>query len=1285
MSKKFLIIFLAICLQAMSAFAQNTSGRIVGTVSAPDGVVPGATIVVRDNQTGREQTITASGEGTFTVSQLEFGTYTVTISAAGYKTFTTTDVKIDAGREYPLNALLEVGQVSEQVTVVAGAEQINSTNAELSTTISTQQVRELPLNGRNPLSLVNLQAGSNPINNNVNGTRTSTTTVTRDGVNIQDNYIRTGRVVSDAPSVDDVSEVTVTTQNAGVEIGGGSSVVQLITPRGGNEFHGNLFEFNRNSFVGANSKANKEAGGTETPFLNRNQYGGSISGPVPIFNFGEGGPTFLKNKAFFFFNYEGFNLVQQTTATARTLLPQARTGEFTYVGTDGVTRTVNVLTGQGFNLASTANQAVFNNAGGSLNVDPLIKSRILDRLPTSGNSTTFGINYLQDINFLRSDVQTRNSYTGRFDLDINNRNSVNAVYKYTKGLTDAGGHGFEREQSIVLDSPTTFFTSAWRTSAGNNFSNELRFGVTLASPFFTGTEPLPNFIIGGLPVTNPESEFINQGRDTDFYTFQNNAVYTWGNHSFRFGGQLDTFKVTNNVSFGIVPTYSLTTTGNPNTPGITSTAGATGILPFIDATNLARVNTLRYFLGGVVGSGSISNYLISPEAGYGPVENIDVLQYKNYAAYVSDQWRIRPNFTVNLGLRYEYITPLYTPNPRMLEAVITDPNNFESSLLGPGAYLDYVGTNTGKIGRFFNPDRNNFAPSISFAYSPQFDKGVFSKLLSGNLVVRGGFRITNINDEYVRAPYVISTNAGAGRVNVSAVRANGSAFLRSGLTAGANPGLESLPGFTIPAFTPPPRLISTNNAALNFSSITYGIRPDYEVAQMYEWNLGIQRDIGWGMVGEVRYVGNQSTNLARTIDVNEVDIFESGLLADFQKAQNNCILQGQTLLTGPNDTRNPRFICTSALYDPKIPGSQQLPILQGQFAQNGAFLNTPSTYLADIQQGRVGTLAQRVIQSRLFGTAQLQPSYEGLVMEVLGNNGRLYYNALQAEIRRRFSNGFSFQANYTFAKTLGDVLSDTNTDQSRANVRLVDNNNPRLNYGRPDFDRTHVFNSNFVYELPFGRGKAFLSQGGWLNHVVGGWQISGIATYASGQPINITDARGTLGIASNATRIPAQTSLSRDELRAMTGIFVTPNGTFFFNPKILYAEATAAGQPVLRGIDLNQALPAGYSVTTVRAANPIDQAPFPGQVFFYNNAGESGNMEINSINGTPYYNINMGLSKNFRLGESMRLQLRAEAFNLLNSSVLFYGGSTDISSTSFGRITSAYAKRVIQFGARFDF
>ena len=141
---------LALCLFAASAFAQTTAGRLVGTVSSPDGVIAGATIVVKDNQTQREQTVIGKEDGTFTFPQLEVGTYTVTVTAPGFKTFIANELKIDVGREYSLNPTLEVGGVQETVTVVAGADIVNSTTGELSSTISPQQVKELPINGRNP-------------------------------------------------------------------------------------------------------------------------------------------------------------------------------------------------------------------------------------------------------------------------------------------------------------------------------------------------------------------------------------------------------------------------------------------------------------------------------------------------------------------------------------------------------------------------------------------------------------------------------------------------------------------------------------------------------------------------------------------------------------------------------------------------------------------------------------------------------------------------------------------------------------------------------------------------------------------------------------------------------------------------------------------------------------------------------------------------------------------------------------------------------------------------------
>ncbi|HLA95533.1 MAG TPA: carboxypeptidase-like regulatory domain-containing protein, partial [Pyrinomonadaceae bacterium] len=307
-------------MSAMLTFAQDTSGKLVGSVSDDNGAVPNATVVVTNKQTGGERTLQANGSGNFDLS-LEFGVYSVKITATGYKTTTIDDVKIDLGRDTAVNAKLQVGDIAEVVTVTSTGEQINSTNAELSSTIGTREIRDLPLNTRNPLGLLNLLPGVNATTSSINGQRSSATAFTRDGLNVQDNFIRSGAFVSDQPTVDDTGEFTVTTQNAGVEGGGGTTQVQLVTPRGGKDFHGNLFAFNRNSKFAANSFFGNTSG-LPRAFLNRNQYGGSISGSVPFLAFNEGGPVIDKNKLFFFFNYEAFRLAQQAVSgVLTTLLP----------------------------------------------------------------------------------------------------------------------------------------------------------------------------------------------------------------------------------------------------------------------------------------------------------------------------------------------------------------------------------------------------------------------------------------------------------------------------------------------------------------------------------------------------------------------------------------------------------------------------------------------------------------------------------------------------------------------------------------------------------------------------------------------------------------------------------------------------------------------------------------------------------------------------------------------------------------------------------------------------
>ncbi|HEX4900615.1 MAG TPA: carboxypeptidase-like regulatory domain-containing protein, partial [Pyrinomonadaceae bacterium] len=280
---RFILAVLTVCFSISSAFAQSNSGSLVGTVVDQNGsAIAGATVEITDDATKKTRTVLASDEGTFTIPQLDVGQYTVKVTAQGFKTYSATELKIDVGKQYSLNVVLETGGLQESITVVAGADVINATNAELSNTVSPRQIQELPLNGRNPLALIALQAGTSAngaTNTSINGQRTSFTNITRDGINIQDNFIRANATdfAPQRPGVDDISEFTLTSSNADASAGYGASQVQVATERGQSSFHGALFEYNRNSKFSSRPFFNNERA-----FLNRNQYGGKIGGPVPL-------------------------------------------------------------------------------------------------------------------------------------------------------------------------------------------------------------------------------------------------------------------------------------------------------------------------------------------------------------------------------------------------------------------------------------------------------------------------------------------------------------------------------------------------------------------------------------------------------------------------------------------------------------------------------------------------------------------------------------------------------------------------------------------------------------------------------------------------------------------------------------------------------------------------------------------------------------------------------------------------------------------------------------------
>ena len=1227
--KRFIFAMLMLCLCTALAFAQSTTGSLSGTVSAADGVVPGATVVVTDLQTNRELTVVTNDSGGFKFEKLNYGNYTVRVTKDGFNTYNATDVKIDANREYSLNPLLQVGNVSVVVDVQAGAEIVNSTNAELSTTVSPQQVLDLPINGRNPLALLNLQAGVNATSNSINGQRSSSVNYTRDGINVQDNFIRTGGFVQDRPSVDDTGEFTVVTQNAGANVGGGGSTqVQLVTPRGGKDFHGAAFIYNRNSEFAANTFGNN-ASGQDRPFLNRNQFGGKLSGPMPLPGFGEGTPIFHKDRGFFFVTYERF-LLRQTSPQSRTVLrPQFRNGNFTYTDAGGMQRTVNVLTGAGLTGAVPV-----------LAVDPIIQARILDRLPSAGNTSVLSNGGLsQGFVFNQNNNDTRNSFTTRLDVDVNDRNNVYFVYKFNDNADDrTDTDGNFNQQPSTQGGPTSSYLVSYTSVLGSRFTNEVRGAYSSSNPFFNQVSNFPtDYIIGGIPFTsNPQDTFQAQGRDTMQYTFQDNASYTAGKHTLRFGLDFNAQRIASQTNFNQVPIFGITDTDNPLTPGLDASLFPGGI----DATQRARADALRFFLGGVIGGGSVAANFVNPSLGAViGAPQLQRFQYNTYGLYFSDQFRVTPNLTLNLGVRYDYFSPLENPDQVYLEPDLRGADTLEEKrarLLDPNNQYVLIGTNAGKPGRFFKPDKNNFGPVLGFAYSPNFENGVLKGLFGENkqTVIRGGFRMSYINDEYVRsADNAAGSNAG---LNFTVI------------TGPINARLGALPGFPAPPTVQIPLSFAQGNAnAGNFFNTVFAVDPDIQQQRNMEYSLGVQREIGFDTAIEIRYVGGRSNSLVRAFDYNQVQISDA-FLQDFRNAQFNRRTFG-TAVCAAGSTNGCRQV-----------GSFLNTVLQPTFGFIGSgFLN------GFLDTNRIGELALNVITNSPFfrnGRNALLRNPNAGVVDFLNNSGRYRYNALQAEVRRRFTQGLAFQANYTFQKILADVQGD---GQTRFDP-LLDLARPELEYARADYDRTHTININANYEMPFGRGKRFLNQGGIVNAIFGGFQLTSIINISSGIPITITDPNGTLNRTGRSGRQTAFSNLTTQQIKDLIGIFRQPNGTIYFiDPSVIGANGSATNGSF--------------------TATPGSPA-FAGQVFFRNQAGTTGNLPRNFLNGPWYFNWDAGLIKNIAFGESTRLQLRAEAFNVLNRTN-FGPPSLNIGSTTFGQIlpTNTYSPRIMQFAARFEF
>src|SRR6185369_15367281 len=595
---KVLLSMLVLCSAVSIALSQSVTTRVSGTVKDTAGAtVPSAKITLTDTATKEQKTAVTNEEGVFVIADVRDGTYTVTVEGTGFKRLQVSDVEVHVDTPVVLNTLtLETGGVTQTVSVTASEAQslIRSEDAKLNTTIDVKQVQDLPLNGRNPINLAGGMAGVNTNTNTrqsvINGMRGSFSNITWDGIEINDNLVRTDALFGvNTPSVASVAEFTLTTQNAGADEGVGIAQVKLTTPRGGKDYHGEAYDYYRNDRFDANSFFNN-ATRIAKPALLQHQYGFNVGGPFALPRFGEGGPRLTeKNKLFFYGYYEFTDTTQDFVPNRTVLRAGARTGNFTYVRTDnGQLNTVNLLALTGRSL------------------DPKIAS-LIALTPTENNSSIGDSRNTGGFRFNTPNGSTGRNIGFRLDYDISPKHRIEGVYSHflSKLPNDVQlnniGEQFPGLQGGGQESNRPRWAVAYIANVTSNITNEARFGFSSSTPLFFNRE---RFDLGyrlGLPlITNPIQNFLQQGRAPRNHDFLDNVTWVKGSHVFRFGTAFRFVRILNFNDAGIVKQYTVgfNTTTN-RTPLVNNTATFPGGL---SATQFTTANSLLGLLSGAVSS-----------------------------------------------------------------------------------------------------------------------------------------------------------------------------------------------------------------------------------------------------------------------------------------------------------------------------------------------------------------------------------------------------------------------------------------------------------------------------------------------------------------------------------------------------------------------------------------------------------------------------------------------------------------------------------------------------------
>lgn len=1230
--------------------AQTTDAVLSGSVTDPSGApIPHALVSAQNISTGAENDTRTNQSGVYVFAALPPGTYRVTGDADGFRKAVFNNVELLVAAQITLNIAMTIGSTTDTVEVQATAgTELGYLTSSVGNVVTGRKVLELPLAGRNAFDLLSTQAGITGPNGgqNFSGARVGSLNVTVNGTNVQDNLLNSlflTAVVS-SMSVDRIEEFRVVTSPADAELGRGSGQIQVITRSGTNQFHGSLFNEHRDRSLTANTFFNNSRG-QPRDLLIRNFFGGRIGGPV------------RKNRTFFSFFYEKRIERASTSVTRTVYTPAARQGLWRFFpgvrngNANAAAPTVDLAGNPVKPAAATGDMqtvSVFGRDPNRLGPDTsgvVSKALALMALP---NDYRFG-DGLNTAGYTWNRPRPYNLY--QYDIRLDHNFNIDHRLSYTYSYQTSDSTNFIAAQPYPGvpggKSPNETITMALSLTSvlRSNLLNEFRFGLlrptqTFASPF-TGTSILPtangaSYLLALGLADSPI--FPNVGDDpssriSPVYQYSDTLSWLKGKHTFKGGADVRFVSSAGYDSFVVTPRVTLGSAALPvaniNTiPGIGQNLGAATLL-----TDLA--GSISFILQNFNSPGGKNPSFVPGLSRY------QHIRQPEFSGFFKDDYKVTPHLTLNLGLRYEYYFVPVEETGKGLAlaggsgsifglsgtsfADMFQPFSQKGSLttvlpVGPGT------ANPGK--RYFQGDKNNFAPAVGLSWAlPWFGEN--------KTILRLGYGIG-----YERNPIFLVSTVSGQEPGYSSL----STFFKT--------SRYDLAGLTLPvpatiAPLAPVPLTDRNTPVFTFDD---HLRTPY----YQNFSASLQRSLNKSTVIEARYVGNKGTHLIQDANINEVNVLENGILDAFRVTQAG----------GNAPLLDKIFMGILGVDGRTVHGSDLVRAnnlgMQGFLANNDVggfakFLSNTSNFTPGQNGGllrRAGLPENFVVPSPQFSNANLTSNF-----------GSSTYHSLQLELLKRFSSGWTLQANYTFSKALGNYEGeDAALGHSFRTYR-----DRSLDKTLLSFNRTHVWRANGVYELPFGPGKTFgRGTHGVVGRLIGGWQVGSIFSRSTGAPLGFGAAQAFNTFGSTPVALG-------DIPKDFGSVHRTGNGVVYFTGLQQVVDPSVANITNINGIRQQSGLRA--------IADPS------GKLLLVNPApGQLGTLSLRSIDGPGSFRLDVNLIKRFQIRERIEFYVRADAVDVTNTPT-FSNPTLDINSLNFGRITTTVdgTNRVIVVSGRLTF